>query len=368
MNIVTAIAVSLLFLLLFVLGGAGALETVWREFARRRASLAVLAALAAFCAILAQKGSTYNISFDAFIADAGSYATNDVLHVAATNSGSYAQFDFADCDLLVYRRQHGQTNATDWAECTPRRKFGDLPCDYTVPNATNYNYLVVVDYVPPSPVHTNGVFEMRGFVLATTPSKRSAAFSNSAFYPIEEIVLPPATRLSVIIPDNSRTFGIASITLADGSDSASIDWGDGSEPTVVNADTSQLTHAYASGGRYTITLSDDVYYIAISTSRTPAVYLDTYAPMVERVISTAEKLTNIPSRAFKGATQLVEARFKSVRTLPTPNAANAQFVGCDALLEIHFAAENENAIKATTSWTRTSGTLGATNATIYFDL
>ena len=135
---------------------------VWRSFTGRRGAFAALAALAAACTILAQKTS---ISFDRLISDAGSYATNDVLHVAATNAGAYAAFDFSDSDLLVYRRERGLTNAADWVECLPRRKYGDLPADWHVPDATNYDYLVAVDYVPPSPVHTNGVFELRGFVV-----------------------------------------------------------------------------------------------------------------------------------------------------------------------------------------------------------
>ena len=73
-------------------------------------------------------------------------------------------------------------------------------------------------------------------------------------------------------------------------------------------------------------------------------------------------------RRFKDCTALTFASFKSVSVLPAPNASNVQFVGCEALAAIHFAAENEEAIKATTGWARSEGSLGAANATIYFDL
>ena len=90
--------------------------------------------------------------------------------------------------------------------------------------------------------------------------------------------------------------------------------------------------------------------------------------MIEKIESSAGLLTSLPPRAFKNATSLIEARFKSVSNLRAPNAETVQFVGCEALAAIHFAAENEEAIKATTGWTRSDGTLGAVNATIYFDL
>ena len=186
MNILTCISLFFLLAVALMLGAAAAFRTVRRNLCRRRGAFAALAALAAACTILAQKPS---ISFDRLISDAGSYATNDVLHVAATNAGAYAAFDFSGSDLLVYRRERGLTNAADWVECLPRRKYGDLPADWHVPDATNYDYLVAVDYVPPSSVHTNGVFELRGFVVPSAASgTRSAAFATSTIADRREIV------------------------------------------------------------------------------------------------------------------------------------------------------------------------------------
>ena len=97
----------------------------------------------------------------------------------------YAAVDFSDCDILVYAREHGLTNASDYVELTPRRVFGDLPADYAIANATNYDYMVYLDYIPPSPVHTNGVFELHGFTIegngewGTGNGERAAGFINS---------------------------------------------------------------------------------------------------------------------------------------------------------------------------------------------
>ena len=190
MNLVTSIALALLGGIFAALAAFGGIRAAWRGLGRRRGAFAALAALAAACTILAQKTS---ISFDRLISDAGSYATNDVLHVAATNAGAYAAFDFSGSDLLVYRRERGLTNAADWVECLPRRKYGDLPADWHVPDATNYDYLVAVDYVPPSPVHTNGVFELYGFVIGNEaqgePDQLAAGFINSRAF-----LAPPTAR------------------------------------------------------------------------------------------------------------------------------------------------------------------------------
>lgn len=176
MNLVTSIALAILGGIFAALAAFGGIRAAWRGLGRRRGAFAALAALAAACTILAQKTS---ISFDRLISDAGSYATNDVLHVAATNAGAYAAFDFSACPVLVYAREHGLTNATDWIELTPRRTFAQLPADYAIVNATNHNFMIYLDYVPPSPVHTNGVFELQGFIIDDTDAGRAAGFINS---------------------------------------------------------------------------------------------------------------------------------------------------------------------------------------------
>ena len=59
---------------------------VWRSFTGRRGVSAALAAFAVVVTICAQKPNPPVITVDSFLADAGSYATNDVLHVAVTNA------------------------------------------------------------------------------------------------------------------------------------------------------------------------------------------------------------------------------------------------------------------------------------------
>lgn len=190
MNFVTSISLVVLGAMFLALLGWGSIRAAWRNCEGRRGVFASLAILAAICSIVAQKPSpdTPTITVDALLRDMGCYATNNVFHAAVTNAPSYAGVDFSDCDLMVYARERASTNAASWFELTPRKKFSQQPADYAIENATNYNYTIYLNYVPPSPVHTNGVFELYGFVIGNEaqgePDQLAAGFINSRTVPL----------------------------------------------------------------------------------------------------------------------------------------------------------------------------------------
>lgn len=190
MNFVTSISLVVLGAMFLALLGWGSIRAAWRNCEGRRGVFAALAILAAICSIVAQKPSpdTPTITVDALLRDVGCYATNNVFHAAVTNAPSYAGVDFSDCDLMVYARERASTDAASWFELTPRKKFSQQPADYAIENATNYNYMVYLSYVPPSPVHTNGVFELYGFVIENEaqgePDQLAAGFINSRAVPL----------------------------------------------------------------------------------------------------------------------------------------------------------------------------------------
>ena len=136
----------------------------------RRATFAMLA-LAAACTIFARKGNV-TVS-DPYIQDAGSYLTNDVAHVALAKR---TQLLPDDTEILVYARQVDLTNATDWVRLTPHLTFADHPYDYALVNATNYDVMVAANFTPAPTVHTNGVWQMKGF---TIPGTGKSAFPNT---------------------------------------------------------------------------------------------------------------------------------------------------------------------------------------------
>ena len=190
MNFVTSISLVVLGAMFLALLGWGSIRAAWRNCEGRRGVFAALAILAAICSIVAQKPSpdTPTITVDALLRDVGCYATNNVFHAAVTNAPSYAGVDFSDCDLMVYARDRASSDAASWFELTPRKKFSQQPADYAIENATNFNYMVYLDYVPPSPVHTNGVFELYGFVIENEAQgeldQLAAGFINSRAVPL----------------------------------------------------------------------------------------------------------------------------------------------------------------------------------------
>ena len=195
MNFVTSISLVVLGAMFLALLGWGSIRAAWRNCEGRRGVFAALAILAAICSIVAQKPSpdTPTITVDALLRDVGCYATNNVFHAAVTNAQSYAGVDFSDCDLMVYARERASSDAASWFELTPRKKFSQQPADYAIENATNFNYMVYLNYVPPSPVHTNGVFELYGFVIENEtqgePDQLAAGFINSRAF-----IAPPTAR------------------------------------------------------------------------------------------------------------------------------------------------------------------------------
>lgn len=99
---------------------------------------------------------------DYYIRDAGCYLTNDVVHIALAKSVLMLP---DDTDILVYARPWDSTNATDWVRLEPHLTFADHPYDYALFQATNYNVVVAASYTPAPTVHTNGVWQIRGFAV-----------------------------------------------------------------------------------------------------------------------------------------------------------------------------------------------------------
>lgn len=85
---------------------------------------------------------------------------------------------------------------------------------------------------------------------------------------------------------------------------------------------------------------------------------------------TYDSLTTITgqysfSSVFSGCVSLARASFPSLVNVSADSWSATTFQNCSALTEIHFRADVQAAIEATTGY---SSKWGATNATIYFDL
>lgn len=89
-----------------------------------------------------------------YLADAGSYVTNDAVYVAFTRLIAPAS-----APLMIDYRQIDRTNATDWVTylSTTFAAF-DQPQLIRFPAATNYDWAVYTTWTPGPTVQTNGVW------------------------------------------------------------------------------------------------------------------------------------------------------------------------------------------------------------------
>ena len=138
---------------------------------RLKGASAMFLLLAASCMLFGRKGQvTVN---DPYIVNAGSYLTNDVAHVSIAKRTALLP---DSTEILVYARQVDLTNATDWVRLEPHLTFAQHPYDYALANATNYDVMVAANFTPEPTVHTNGVWQMKGF---TIPGTGKSAFPNT---------------------------------------------------------------------------------------------------------------------------------------------------------------------------------------------
>lgn len=145
------------------------------KIVRRKLKGPAAAAVAAVCAVAILYGGrkgTVTVN-DPYITNAGSYLTNDMVHVSIAKR---TQLIPDSTEILVYARQVDQTNATDWVRLEPHLTFAQHPFDYALANATNYDVMVAANYVPEPTVHTNGVWQIKGFII---PGTGKAAFPNT---------------------------------------------------------------------------------------------------------------------------------------------------------------------------------------------
>ena len=116
-----------------------------------------------------------------YLIDAGSYVTNDYVHVAFTKSPVVPD----SADFLGFYRPHGSTNDLEWTQFV-ETTFAEFrpPVDIPFPGAISNDFQFFTTYTPGPVVHTNGVavvnwqqnFERDGRYLATI---RTGVYTNA---------------------------------------------------------------------------------------------------------------------------------------------------------------------------------------------
>ena len=113
----------------------------------------------------------------------------------------------------------------------------------------------------------------------------------------------PCTLLTVRTSPGAMEFGFESLTLADDSDSLTLDWGDGTVETITET-VRERTHTYAAAGLHIIRLSDDVRTLQVTGDYDPTYAFARYRLLPVAFRSTATRLTSLGSMALAGCTNL----------------------------------------------------------------
>jgi len=231
--------------------------------------------------------------------------------------------------------------------------------------------------------------------------------------------VPPfvGTKVTLNVPADSLVWGIDTADPAEEvSDSMTIEWGDGEVYEGTN-ELGNLTHTYPAPGVYEVKISDDIVNMDFS-GRATSMYLTKYVKLITAIESNARNVDALTSSFLCAATNLTRFDMREVPALVAtdscmegctaltslaglprslvqirkrafanctaatgrvdlPNvraigmssddATKAPFLGCEGITEIHFAAANEAAVKASPAYLADPH-LGAANATLYFDL
>ena len=191
------------------------------------------------------------------------------------------------------------------------------------------------------------------------------------------------TRIRIKLDDpESLTWGMSTLTLAEGHEKAVIDWGDGTR-TEVTA-TGAQEHTYAQPGEYEVRLSDDISALACSVKVNTSPFRSVYAPMIREVRTTAALLAQLGAFCFGNATNLsaftcersalhslATSAFSTCTSLAgrldfpcADNIASKVFYESPGITELHFSAANKATIEALPGY---DTAFGAENADVFFD-
>ena len=234
-------------------------------------------------------------------------------------------------------------------------------------------------------------------------------------------VAAPGMTMRIRVPDDDPRWGVCKAALpTDGShDAITVDWGDGTSD-VFAEDIESAVHEYAHGGEYEVHVSDDVAVLQLtydSGGRSPiaGVFASRLLSFAYKKAGGTEVLKSCPGKCFADATSLVRVDLAdaalsemssnmfngcaALRTLRFPARQEqlmwqgalagcaslgprldlpgfkafygwerAQpFADCEALREVHFAAEYEETIRGSAAYAA-DPTLGLPNGQIFFDL
>lgn len=185
------VCVNLLLAILGISFAVAVFLPLWEQV-RRFASVGAIekALCLAFIVGMVMYGSTkhapVSVKWDTGLADNGSLITNDTVTVRWTYSGIPAE-----SSVFIDYREAGSTNG--W------RNLGETPASalvftQTLANATNYDYWVYSTYVPPVPVHTNGVWVGQAYETRARAGAHAFLILNGKIREHGRTIAPPSAK------------------------------------------------------------------------------------------------------------------------------------------------------------------------------
>ena len=143
-------------------------------------------AVVAVCGAIMYGGSKPTVKFDDGLRDNGTEITNDTVRVRWTYSGIPAA-----SSVFIDYRESGSTNK--WLNLGETLASA-LEWSGTLANATNYDYWVYSTYVPPVPVHTNGVWVGQAYETKSRVGAKGFIILNGKVQEHGRTIAPPAAK------------------------------------------------------------------------------------------------------------------------------------------------------------------------------
>ena len=169
---------------LFALFG-NALSELRRVFGGSKIQGAI-ASVAIVGAVMWGGSKGVNVRWDTGLHDNGTLITNDTVSVAWTYTGIPG-----DSSLYIDYRAAGSTN--EW-ENLAETVASAMSWSGTLANATNYDYWVYSIYIPPVPVHTNGVWVGQAYETKSRVGAKSFLILNGKVQEHGRTIAPPAAK------------------------------------------------------------------------------------------------------------------------------------------------------------------------------
>jgi len=165
------------------------LREAWNDAMKGRSLLTKLFAvvfLSVSFHLGATKPSQVSVRWDDGLRDNGTLITNDTVEVRWTYSGIPGA-----SSVFIDYREAGTTN--DWLNLAETLASAQ-EWTGTLANATNYDYWVYTTYVPPVPVHTNGVWVGQTYETKARVGAKSFLILNGKIQEHGRTIAPPSAK------------------------------------------------------------------------------------------------------------------------------------------------------------------------------